>query len=818
MRYALFLLALVCFLGCSNDEGNDHVAARIKELKKQFRLTPADEEIGFQLAALHRWLGDSSNADQVLDQLEDIQPGARFRFEIRVTDILIVNGNFEAAKKRALQSLEAIPRDRLQLRAQVFQQLAESQISLGEYSYARESLEEALRLLHRSRFPAERAWILQRMADLCRVSGEYAESRRYASSCLRLREATLPRDDPQIGDGILAVAEAFVWSRMFKQAEPHVERAVKFFAGKNGENARAGLAVAILFEGQIQLRKGRLSDGQKLLRRALAEFRSLGLVNRELEAEIYLAQVEVKLGNGVEAERKLRRLKSTLTKKFGGSQVHTVGLDVYLGQSLRLQGRYDEAADILYSALKALDSRIGREEQGIAKLTRARVAFSDRLLVELTTTEILRGRPAAALAVAEGFRTLDFRAARSPSVLPLNSVAKCLAPDEIFVSIQNNDDTINLLIVRPKQEGVVGFVLSENSTHTMQVNNDVRDWERAIRMVGSEEDVRERVKKHFCPEHVRRQLRDARRILLVADAPYANIPLGLVFPVEQASYLPSGNSLVNRRLSELTHDSRTPMNLLLVCKWTYDDWNTFAEETGQAAFERDAALQPSDLPLPSLPHVEQECGQIEAIAKTAGVQVVSQYEEHASIHQTLKQFKGKEYLHLSMHGFEGFNDAPGLARLVLSRDKCAAATHMLTLEKIESQGDNLLAGCKLVVLDGCKTDFDLQVGSSSLSLAKGFLEAGARSVLATQWRTDDRAARLIACRFYQNLWGTYNDTRGAEDGEYAAGTQMSPADALLEAQRYMQEQVNVANEDGSELFDFSHPYFWAGYTILGAPN
>jgi CHAT domain-containing protein/tetratricopeptide (TPR) repeat protein len=98
----------------------------------------------------------------------------------------------------------------------------------------------------------------------------------------------------------------------------------------------------------------------------------------------------------------------------------------------------------------------------------------------------------------------------------------------------------------------------------------------------------------------------------------------------------------------------------------------------------------------------------------------------------------------------------------------------------------------LVFLSGCETGLGaawstgFAPGEDFATLARAFLYAGARNVVATLWRVDDRGAALFAEQFYRRL---------RADG---------PADALAEAQRTLLVDPSYAA-----------PYYWAGYTLAG---
>jgi CHAT domain-containing protein len=95
-----------------------------------------------------------------------------------------------------------------------------------------------------------------------------------------------------------------------------------------------------------------------------------------------------------------------------------------------------------------------------------------------------------------------------------------------------------------------------------------------------------------------------------------------------------------------------------------------------------------------------------------------------------------------------------------------------------------LSGCETGLGAGATTDF--ATGEDYATLAHAFLYAGARGVIATLWRVNDRAAAELAGRFYRHYSG------------------VTPADALALGQRELLADAG-----------YGAPYFWAGYVLTG---
>ncbi|MEZ4864566.1 MAG: CHAT domain-containing protein [Caldilineaceae bacterium] len=140
-------------------------------------------------------------------------------------------------------------------------------------------------------------------------------------------------------------------------------------------------------------------------------------------------------------------------------------------------------------------------------------------------------------------------------------------------------------------------------------------------------------------------------------------------------------------------------------------------------------------------------------------------------------------VHLATHA-KFRMDQPLLSSLVL-------ADRQLTLTEISQ----LQLQADLVILSGCETGHGQLRGADLLSLAGGFLSAGARSLLVSLWRVEDRMAAQLMTTFYQAL---------------LAGA--SRADALRTAQLALLQQAEPQQPESSV---YRHPAYWAPFTLIG---
>jgi CHAT domain-containing protein len=101
----------------------------------------------------------------------------------------------------------------------------------------------------------------------------------------------------------------------------------------------------------------------------------------------------------------------------------------------------------------------------------------------------------------------------------------------------------------------------------------------------------------------------------------------------------------------------------------------------------------------------------------------------------------------------------------------------------------------LVTLSACETGLGQDVqGEGLVGFAHAFLQAGARSLLVSLWKVDDKATSLLMTRFYGNLWQE----------------KMPKAAALREAKQWLR---GYEDEPGHRPYD--HPYFWSAFILIG---
>jgi CHAT domain-containing protein len=136
----------------------------------------------------------------------------------------------------------------------------------------------------------------------------------------------------------------------------------------------------------------------------------------------------------------------------------------------------------------------------------------------------------------------------------------------------------------------------------------------------------------------------------------------------------------------------------------------------------------------------------------------------------------------------------------------------------------------LVTLSACETGLGQEAGGDGfLGFAQVLFKAGARALLLSLWQVDDDATALLMQRFYQNLLGRRAGLAGP----------LPRAEALREAKHWLR---NLDGREADQLVQglpggartgktsvppdkqlkagrrYEHPYYWAGFILLGDPD
>jgi CHAT domain-containing protein len=149
---------------------------------------------------------------------------------------------------------------------------------------------------------------------------------------------------------------------------------------------------------------------------------------------------------------------------------------------------------------------------------------------------------------------------------------------------------------------------------------------------------------------------------------------------------------------------------------------------------------------------------------------------------------GRHVVHIAAHGVadERFGGLFGAVVLTPADPKAPQNDGFLTLQEICTLP---LEQCELAVLSACFTNVGPQPPlEAGVTLANGFLAAGARRVVASHWGVDDESTAELMSAFFREV----------------TTTRTGYARALQQARRQVRDRER-----------WSAPYFWAPFVLVG---
>jgi CHAT domain-containing protein/tetratricopeptide (TPR) repeat protein len=260
------------------------------------------------------------------------------------------------------------------------------------------------------------------------------------------------------------------------------------------------------------------------------------------------------------------------------------------------------------------------------------------------------------------------------------------------------------------------------------------------------------------------------------------------------AYGPSATVLLNlaERPAAPIPAGRAPV--LAVGNPAYSDRQSGSDETLQqlAAGSRYRSAGGRFTPLP---YSETEVRWLTDNCRAAGMEVRQLLGREAREAHVRAEIAGRLWVHLACHGFADQTYGNFFGALALTpgpQDKPDPADDgFLTLGEIYELD---LQCCELAILSACETNFGPQQrGEGVWALSRGFLVAGARRVVASNWLVDDEAAASLVSVFIDGLAKAEKKGNG-----------VNYAQELHEAKQWVRQQAK-----------WQSPYYWASFLLVG---
>ncbi|OHC66188.1 MAG: hypothetical protein A2040_18255 [Rhodocyclales bacterium GWA2_65_19] len=381
------------------------------------------------------------------------------------------------------------------------------------------------------------------------------------------------------------------------------------------------------------------------------------------------------------------------------------------------------------------------------------------LLAQAEQTEIAglaqgaerRSRTLSVAAPAEALREQapELATLVSVSAIPLTEIQAKLRPDETLVEYFYDTQWLYAFVLNRES-------LSVMRTEAGELEGEVRAWRTAL------EDPEGRTQLPHAQSLYQKLVAP---ILAKLDRPRLTFVAHGVLHYVPLAALHSGNEYLIDKYTVRLLPSASVMKYL---------------RAGEANYPAGALT----LGNPDLgdPRLDLEFAQEEAIAIARMVPQSRAFLRKEANEATLRKYgQGFRYLHFATHG-EFKADNPLNSALYLSKDE--QGDGLLTVSKLYS----MRFDTDLVTLSACETGLGkIANGDDVVGLTRGFLYAGAATIVASLWKVDDQATSDLMRAFYLNL------------------SQTGKLDALRQAQLELKSKR-------------PQPFFWAPFQLLGNPD
>ena len=763
--------ALLNLAAIDNDIGDPLSAlATIEPARIVFRAkrdTLSDVNALGQIALAYDALGEPQRAFTALDSAIEKAKRTGLRTEL-AEDLKILGDFFESAgdHRRALayyaQAMAAtdsvgMPDER----GNLLRNQARAQAALGRRDLATAFADKALRLHEAGGFLASQLRDLVFLADLAGQDGRTADASR-ALAAARQVASSLGDDYAQAQ---VILAEARLADRAGEAA-----RVLRLLASLRTDLVGAGastVAEASALRMRAYAKLGQLEAAAAAGRQAIAAFERVrgNYGSGELRtsftsdrAGIYadLVLVLLRLGRVSEAfavadgarGRALLEHISTARAEIrasGGAASTLLEADSLL-----------RAIDGLVSQLRDRE-RTPLRERGTVYVALTR-ELADRITEARTRYETL---------VARNPETSDAMVLLGGSIRTASDVQASLGPNEALIEYFVTPDRLIAFVVR--KTGISTTSTAVTSEEILDRTRLARDLMSRARSANVDVPAMKGLYDLLVrPVVATGALRDARRLVVVRHSALTYLPFAaLVDPatgrrlVEQFSllYAPSAATLPTLRSARSARLTRVARG-----------------HDGAVAF----APLPQELPA--------SLREVLAIAKAlpGARSVIGRAATERELRRSLDE---SDVIHVATHGYMNARN-PLFSRIELAPSASSTTSDNGRLETHELLGLRItsrlvfLSGCETGVGEAWSTPFDM--GEDYTTLARSFLFAGARNVIASLWRIDDDGAAELARRFYEGL------------------RTLSAADALARAQVQMLSTGQWRN-----------PYFWAAFEVVG---
>ncbi len=300
------------------------------------------------------------------------------------------------------------------------------------------------------------------------------------------------------------------------------------------------------------------------------------------------------------------------------------------------------------------------------------------------------------------------------------------------------------------------------------------------------------------------------RLVVLPDGPLAQLPFEslVVEPGDHPKYLldvgppiiyaPSATILLNLAEREIKPTSTARAPVLTIGDVPYGEADPGSEDTTLAT-RHPRSRYVTLGSLTPLPYTKWETNWVSKVFASSGTSVAALRGDMTTERTVRFNVTDRRIIHFACHGLidQAYGNLFGALVLTPGPSETNPADDgFLTLAEIYELN---LKDCELAILSACETNAGPhQRGEGVWALSRGFLVAGARRVVASNWLVDDESAASLISYFCSII-------AKAE----AAGEKPDYAEALWKAKRWVRNHPDHP--------EWKHPYYWGTFVLVG-PN
>jgi CHAT domain-containing protein len=802
-------------------------------LAREFADKGAEGRYWTDIASVHLSRGNFAEAVEFHKRALDIseEVGDRYNQSValqNIGDIYWTTGDFSKALEYLHQSLKINRESGFKgNEAGCLNDIGLIHEATGDFAKALEYYNLALRMWRESGDKSGEGVGLNNISNVYARQKDYAGSLSYLEQAIRIARET--GNKRAVANRLNNAALAQGKMGNYKAALSLSEEALKMCREIGSRDLEV---LALLNAGYIHTKLDQPAAARPVLEQALSLGQAIGLHNSVWRAYSHLGEAWERLGDMENALANYRKSIEAIESLRGQLQMEEQKAG-FLGSRIEV---YERAANVLFSSHQK-NPRAGFDRECFALVERARArAFLDSLeeakinlragltpeqrdeengirkaisafhteLLKPGLTEVKREELLEKLEAAETDYALYIQRMRrenqaftrlvSPETASLEDVQAVLPDDQTALIEYFIGDQISLLFCLTKGEFFIAPLPDGKTLLEKAV-----DYTKLLSKKGGGKFQAQAAGRSLYQEllgPVAGRIASAKRLIIVPDESLHYLPFEALVrdSLEQAdgqdsqsrflardyrvSYAPSASSLIS--LLERGQEAEPQRMLLAFADPVYELGQTPRKQLSSDELLREFYLA-QGFELYSLPHTGEEIKKISRILRAGSKDI---YTREKAKEEKLKEISLHDFkiIHFATHGLLDERAAMKSA-LVLSLDEDPREDGFFQAREIWHSRFN----AELIVLSACQTGKGkLERGEGVSGLARAFLHAGARCVLATLWNVNDKATSEFMGYFYEYLM----------QGK-------SQDDALqLTKIRMMTSR-------------YDHPFYWAGFVLNG---